>query len=106
MDDEFYGISSPGHLGMIRPELEKLTIDQVNAAIRKYLQIDNMWMVFITKDAEGLKEKLVSGEPSPIRYPGEKPPELLEEDKIIQEFSLKIPEENIRIIDINEALEK
>ena len=106
MDDAFYGIPGDGHLQMIRPELEKLTLEQVNQTIRTYLKIDNMWMVFITKDAEGLKQKLVSGEPSPIRYPGEKPAEVLEEDKIIQAFALQIPEENIHLIDINQALEK
>ncbi len=106
MDDAFYGIADAGHLKMIRPELDKLTLEQVDATIRKYLQIEDMWMIFITKDAEGLKQKLVGGEPSPIRYPGEKPQEILEEDKIIQAFALQIPEENIHLIDINDVLEK
>jgi zinc protease len=106
LDDVFYGIARPGHLGSIRPELDKLTQKAVNQAIRKHLQPDNMWVVFITEDAEALKQKLVSGEPTPIAYPAEKPAWVLDEDKKIQTFPMPVKAENVRIININQVLEE
>ncbi len=106
IDDEFYNIPDPGHLALIRPELEKLSLDGVNAAIRKHLQLDNMWLIFITKDAEGLKKKLLGGEPTPISYPGEQPEAVLNEDKEIAAFPIPVQEENVHIININEVFEK
>jgi zinc protease len=106
LDDVFYGIDKPGHLDLIRPELDKLTLEAVNHAVRKHLQAENMWIVFITEDAEGLKRRLVSGDPTPIQYPAEKPASVLEEDKLIQSFPIPVKPENVRIIGINEALEE
>ena len=55
---------------------------QVNAAIRKHLTARDLSVVIITKDAAGLKQALVSDAFSPIKYDGEKPAELLDEDKV------------------------
>ncbi|NIS67364.1 MAG: hypothetical protein GTO05_19795, partial [Gemmatimonadales bacterium] len=65
VDDAFYRIGGRGFLASIRPGLAGLRLDEVNAAIRRHLQYDNMWIVFITNDAEGMKRKLLSGEPTP-----------------------------------------
>jgi len=105
VDDLFYGMPEPGFLASIRLELDSVSLDDVNSAIRRHIQIQNLWIVVITKDAEGFKEKMISGIPTPVDYMGPQPESLLEEDKIIAAFPVPIKEENIRIIDINDVLD-
>jgi zinc protease len=106
VDDAFYGLGEPGYLASIRPGLEKLTPETVKAAIDRNLQADNMWVVFITSNAEALKAKLVSGEATPIRYAAQQPPELLAEDEEIASFPIPVKAEDITIMPIAEVFEK
>ena len=76
MDDRFYGIDG-SHLEKFRRAMDKLTLDEVNAAIRKHLQYENLQIVFVTKDAQSLKDALVADAPSPISYPTPKPESVL-----------------------------
>lgn len=101
LDDAFYGIKD-SHLSLFRAMMDQLTLEDVNAAIRKHLQYKNMKIVFVTHDAEGLKKALVSNAPSPIKYATPKPPEVLEEDKEIINYPLNIPEENIKIVKVED----
>jgi zinc protease len=105
VDDAFYGIRGEGFLASIKPGLDALTLDQVNTAIRKHLQAGNMQIVVITKDAEGLKKKLVEGSPSPITYAGPQTKEVLAEDKLISTFPIPVPEKNIKIVNIKDVFE-
>jgi zinc protease len=106
VDDAFYGLSAPGYLGSIRPGLAGLTRDDVNAAIRRHLQARDLYLVFITRDAEGLKRKLLSGAPTPIRYAGTKSAAHLAEDAEIASFPILVREADIRIVGIDEVFEK
>jgi zinc protease len=106
IDDAFYGIAEPGFLSSIRPSLAALTPARVNDAVRRNLQYENMYVVFITADAEGMKRRLLGGEPTPITYAGERSREVLEEDRIIASFPIRVREENITIIPIAEVLER
>ena len=68
----------------MRDKLAKLTRADVNAADQASTsQAKDLSVVIVTKDADGLKEKLVADEFSPITYDGEKPKALLDEDKVI-----------------------
>ncbi len=105
VDDAFYGIGGEGFLASIRPGLADLSLDEVNEAIRTHLQTENMWVVFITADAEGMKELLLSGEPTPITYAGSKPDELLEEDAEIAAFPIPVEADDITILGIDEVFQ-
>ena len=105
VDDAFYGLEGEGYLRSIRPELADLTLEEVNETIPEHLGYRDLFMVIITSDAEGMKEKLVSGEPTPISYPGDKPTDLLAEDEEIATYPLRVEEEKIRIIPIGEVFE-
>ncbi|MEJ2077695.1 MAG: insulinase family protein, partial [Acidobacteriota bacterium] len=105
IDDDFYGIGDPGYLAKIRPELQATTLEDVNKAISKYLEYSDMWLVFITQDAQSLKKKLVSGEDTPISYPTQKPASILDEDKIIQAFPLPVKAGDVQIMKIGEVFE-
>ncbi|GAB4238024.1 MAG: hypothetical protein Kow00109_12230 [Acidobacteriota bacterium] len=106
LDDLFYGLQPEGFLAQIPKALEALKADEVNAAVKRHLQADNFWIVFITEDAEGLKQKLLSGAETPIQYPTEKPAEVLEEDREIQKYPIPIREENIRIVPVEQVFEE
>jgi len=105
IDDAFYGMPGKGFLASIRPALATLDTTNVNAAIRRYLQYDNMWVIFVTADAEAMKQKLLSGAPTPITYAGPKPPGQLAEDSLIASFPLPVKPENITIMGIDEVFE-
>ncbi len=105
VDDVAYGIEGGGFLSSIRPGLAALQLDTVNESIKRHLQDENLYIVTITRDAEELKRKLLSGVPTTITYSGEKPPELLREDEEIAGFPIPVREDKITIIDINEVFE-
>jgi zinc protease len=105
LDDAFFGLGENGYLASIRPELAKLNKQTVDAAIRRHLDSDGIYMVFITADAQAFKELLLSGEGTYITYAGEQPPEIVAEDKEIANFTIDVAEEDITIMDISEVFE-
>jgi zinc protease len=96
LDSEWYGIGE--YAAHMRAALAKLTVADVNRAIRRHLRPRDMKIVMITKDAEGLKQKLVSDAASTIMYESEKPQVLLDEDKVIGAMKLGIRADAVRII--------
>ena len=101
VDDRFYGLE--GHLARFRRMMDEITIEEVNAAIRRHLQVDNLIIAMVTADAEGLRRALAADTPSPIDY-GQirKPAEILAEDKEIEHYPLRIREANVAIIPVDE----
>ncbi|WP_228892764.1 M16 family metallopeptidase [Pseudoduganella aquatica] len=95
LDSQWY--NTPEFTKLMRDGLSKLTVDDVNAAMKKHLSAKNLSVVMITKDAAGLKEKLVSDAPSPIKYDGNKPKEVLDEDQVIGNMKLNIKPEAVKI---------
>jgi zinc protease len=70
--------------------LPKLTVEQVNAAVRKYLKSDGFKVAIVARDAGALRDMLVSGKPTPISYDTQgTPEEVLAEDKLIAVYPLK-----------------
>ena len=90
VDDEFYAVRKPGFLASLRARIDNTTPAQVNAAIRMHLRDDHFYLVVITANAEAFKKKLLSGEASSITYAGQRPAELLAEDKRIAAFPIRV----------------
>jgi zinc protease len=101
LDSRWYGIGE--FTRYMRDALQALTVEQVNAAIRKHLSAADLSIVFITKDAAALKQALASDAPSPLHYDGEKPQSLLDEDKLVGALKLQIKAENIAITPVTEV---
>ena len=101
LDSKWYGIGE--FTSTMREQLGKLTREDVNRAIRKHLSAGDLSVVIITKDARGLKDKLVADAFSPIKYDGEKPQSLLEEDKVIGARKLGITPDNVKIIPVDDV---
>jgi zinc protease len=96
LDSEWYGIGD--YATTMRAALAKLTLADVNRAIRKHIRPRDMKIVIITKDAEGLKQRLVADAPSPVRYDAEKPKAILDEDKVIGTMKLRIGADKVQVI--------
>lgn len=104
MDSNYYGYKD--FLAEAQERLPKITLEQVNTAIRKYLNFENVHIVIITQDAQSLRDALVADTPSPIKYAGSKPQEILDEDMIYEIFPLKVKSKNIRIIPASQFFKK
>jgi len=96
MDSHYYGYQD--FLAEVQKRLTKIKHEDVNQAIKKYLNFNNIYVAIITKDAEALKEALVANTPSPITYANpDMPNEILEEDLVIQSFPLDVKLEKVKI---------
>lgn len=104
LDDRFYGLTQP-FLEKVRTKVASLTRDEVNAAIRKYLNTQNIMIAIVTQGSEDFKKALVADTPSPIQYDSPKPPAILEEDKEIMKYPLPIKAENVTVIPVKKVFE-
>ncbi|MFM9433594.1 zinc protease [Janthinobacterium sp. CG_23.3] len=95
LDSQWYG--TPEFTRLMRDGLARLSAADVNRAIRTHLSAKNLSVVMIAKDAAGLKEKLLSDAFSPIKYDGDKPKQLLDEDQRIGKLKLDIKPEAVTI---------
>jgi zinc protease len=103
IDSQYYGI--PDYSTYIKTSLAKLTVDDVNRAIRKHLSMDGLRIVVIAKNCEDLKKKLLANEPSPMTYNAPKPPEVLEEDKIVEKWKIDVRPESVKIVPVDQVFE-
>jgi zinc protease len=96
MDSQYYGYDD--FLAKAQERLADVTLEEVNAAIRKHLNFENLYIAIITQNAQALKASLVAGTPSPITYANPNMPRaILNEDLIIQGFPLDIRPEKVRV---------
>ena len=106
MDDRFYGLEGEGHLARFRRMMDELTVEDVNAAIKRHWQYDNVKIAIVTGEAAQMRALLARGEPTPITYPTPKPAAILEEDRIIEAWPLNLAEERMTTIPVAEAFER
>jgi zinc protease len=81
MDSRFYG--APYWIDEIERRLTGMSVEEVNAAIEKYLQTGAYEAVMVLNGAAGTAAALFADQPSPIEYQSEVPAEVLKEDEAI-----------------------
>ena len=86
--------------------MDELTLEQVNAAIKRHLQPDDLKIAIVTGQAEKLRCDPREDAPSPITYPSPKPDAVLAEDRAIAAFPLGISAERVAIVPVAEAFER
>jgi len=96
MDSQYYKIGEFSEY--VRQGLDQLTLADVNRVIRENLRTDRLQYVFVTRDAEELRQRLANNQPSPMTYDADQPAELLAEDKVINAVSLNVAEDAIKVI--------
>ena len=103
LDSWFYGI--PEYTEHMRAQYAKLTRDDVNNAIRKYLSAKNLHVVIVTKDAQALRDQLLGDELSSIAYDAPKP-QLADEDKAIGSYKLALDPAQVKIVPVEQIFAK
>jgi zinc protease len=102
MDSRFYG--TPYFIDEIDRRLKALKLEEVNAAIKKYLSTESYDAVFVTANAESLKETLQKDEPSPKAYNSQVAPDVLAADKTIQ--AIKVQPTRIDIVPVAQTFQR
>ncbi|MDT5295802.1 MAG: zinc protease [Acidobacteriota bacterium] len=103
LDSRYYGIADFNTY--MREQLSKLTLADVNRAVKQYLATDRMRVVMITKDADALRDAILKGTPSPIKYNSPKPEEILAEDKIIESYKIGVRPEQVVIVPVDKVFQ-
>jgi zinc protease len=116
LDDMFYGMKDDGYLQQMLAKIDAVTPEQVNAAIKKYLQVENLKYVIVTNESLGdkLADDIASGSnvtpKSLAEYhisepiPPEKK-EMLQQDEQWKAYPLNIPRSNIRVVKAADVFE-
>ena len=104
LDSEWYGMGE--YAPHMRAALERLTLEDVNRAIREHIRPRDMRIVMITKDAEGLRRQLLADGVSTVRYEAEKPQALLEEDKRIGAMKLGLRPDAVRVVPVEDVFRR
>jgi zinc protease len=101
MDSKFYGRKD--YIKEMDKLLSKLTLADVNKAIKKYWRTDNMFVTIVTdrSEAEELAKSLKDNTPSPMTYSNlvkaGLPKEVLAEDDVVATYPLNV--KNVTIVD-------
>jgi zinc protease len=104
LDSRYYG--TPEYTSFMRTSLSKLTLADVNRAIKQHLATDRMRIVMITKDAQGLRDALVKGTPSPITYNSPKPEDILAEDKVIEKYKVNVRPDQVVVVPVDSVFQQ
>ena len=103
LDSRYYHIADlPAYM---REQLTKLTLEDVNRAIRQYLKSDAMRIAIVTKDAAGLRDAILSNKPSPITYNAPKPKEITDEDKTIEAYRIVVKPADVTIMPVDRVFQ-
>lgn len=94
MDSRFYGRSN--YLAELDTLLKNTTLDEVNKALRKYWQTDNLFVTIVTdvSEAQALAASLINNTASPMSYSdlvkSGLPAEVLAEDDVVAAYPLNV----------------
>lgn len=125
LDDAFYGLEDRGYLDTYLKNIDALTPEEINAAIKKYLQAENLKYVIVTnKDwAERLRDDIAGNRNAAgknfkeynIEFSAangdtlwqfsESKMKLVQTDKVWEEYWLNLAPENIRVLKAEQIFE-
>lgn len=106
MDSEFYGTKY--FISRIEEELKDLTVNDVNAAIKKYMTASNLKIAVVVDEGKGnaFLDGLVKNTPSPITYASPVSDQIKEQDKLIEAFPLTINAGASKVVLAKDLFEK
>jgi zinc protease len=103
IDSAYYGIPEYGRY--VREGLAKLTVEDVNQAIRRHFQTRNLQVVVVAKGCEELKQKFLSNAPSPMIYNSPKPSDILAEDKLVERLKIDWDPSAVKVFPVDGVFE-
>lgn len=103
LDSRYYGTKDFNTY--MREQLSKLTLEDVNRAIRQHLTTDRMRIVVVTKDAEAFRNAIINGNSSPITYNSPKPKEITDEDQVIATYKINVKPESVVVVPVERVFQ-
>jgi zinc protease len=103
IDSLYYNIQDYGMY--LKNQLSKLTLEDVNKAVRKHLRADRLQIVVVADDVDAISKLLLSGAPSPMEYNSPKPEEIMEEDKKVERYPIAMKPEWIKVVPVSSVFE-
>jgi zinc protease len=116
LDDMFYGMKDRGYLQQMLAQIDAVTPEQANTAIKEYLQVENLKYVIVTNENAGetLANDIADGAnvtPKTLAdyhisepIPAEKKA-LLDQDEQWKAYPLNIPRANIHVVKAEQLFE-
>jgi len=103
LDSHYYGI--PDYNDYVKTQFSRLTLADVNAAIRRHLKTDRLRIVMVTKNGDAIRDAILKNIPSPIAYNSPKPKEIMDEDKTIQAYKVNAKPEDVVIVPVAQVFQ-
>ena len=106
MDSEFYGTDY--YIDRIERELKTLTVDDVNAAIKKYLHPGDIKLAVVVDEGKGQEflNDLATNKPSPMKYSTTVAQKILDQDKLVDVFPLSVNKDGSKVVSAKDLFEK
>ena len=101
LDAKWYGV--PDFPTYMREALARVTLADVNAAVKRHLSGDNLHVVIVTKEAAKLRDVLLAGSPSTVKYDAPKPAAVLAEDKVIGALRLNLRPDAVTVTKVDDV---
>ena len=79
---------------------------EVNEAIRRHLQFNDLAIAVVTSEAEVFRDRLVANEPSPPTYNAEVTSEIEAEDLLITSYDLAINPERVQVVPVGQMFRR
>ncbi len=99
VDSEFYGIGP--YPEYVRAGLRGLTLDDVNAAVRRHLRWDAVKVVMVGEGMAELRKSILANAESPMTYNSPKPDEILNEDLVVMRRVIALAAENAVVVGVD-----
>ena len=104
IDAKIYGKDLQAELHARLPKMTKADVDK---AIKKYLAVKDLSVGIVAEKGAELQKTLEAGTPTPITYDTKgTPPEVLEEDKVIEKFPLPLGKGALTVVPVDQMFEK
>lgn len=103
IDSLYYGV--PNYNEYVKTALAKLTVEEVNAAIRRHIRSENLEIIGVAKDTDAISSALTGTDPTPMHYNTTKPQDVLEEDKIVERWPLHLRKEDVTVVPVSTVFE-
>jgi zinc protease len=102
MDGRFY--DRDDLVTELAEHLPRLSVERVNAAVRRHLATKGFQVAIVTRDAAAMRDALTSGKPTPLAYDTQGTPEdVLAEDKVIAAYPLE--DVSVKVVPVAEMFE-
>ena len=103
LDSRYYGIGD--YNTYLRDALARLSLDDVNRAIRQHLAPNRMRIVIITKDPKPFQDAVAKNTPSPITYNSPKPKDIMDEDEVIQAYRINVKPADVTVVPVEKVFQ-